>query len=246
MAQTEKKNVTGEAGPGNEAGLGNEGGPGGVGGPAGEQKKGVIPGIFEVILGPMRSRKSTRLCEFLTRDTDIGRKVVLIIHKLTSQREGTTIDRGFSTHNSTFTSLSPKIRIIITDSLAQVDNKIEHDDVIGIEEGQMFDSDDIDKYCRRWVFTLGKDIYVAGLNGDYRMRPFGGIVRICAMATKIYYLTAKCDFCIEESQGKDGAENKRCIKDAYYTVRTVKLDKQLVPGSKIYKAACSAHYYCLE
>lgn len=58
-------------------------------------------------------------------------------------------------------------------------------DTVLIDEAQFFDSLD-------GVENLAKNVFVAGLSGDYLQRPFGKILDLIPRADKVIFLTAKC------------------------------------------------------
>ena len=56
-------------------------------------------------------------------------------------------------------------------------------DVICINEGQFFDN--LVEFCNIYA-SLGKEIYVCGLDGDYLKRPFGEILNLCVKLLKFW------------------------------------------------------------
>jgi len=62
-------------------------------------------------------------------------------------------------------------------------------DVICINEGQFFDN--LVEFCNIYA-SLGKEIYVCGLDGDYLKRPFGEILDLIPHCDTVTKLSAEC------------------------------------------------------
>lgn len=62
-------------------------------------------------------------------------------------------------------------------------------DVICINEGQFFDN--LVEFCNIYA-SLGKEIYVCGLDGDYLKRPFGEILNLIPHCDTVTKLSAEC------------------------------------------------------
>ena len=62
-------------------------------------------------------------------------------------------------------------------------------DVICINEGQFFDN--LVEFCNIYA-SLGKEIHVCGLDGDYLKRPFGEILDLIPHCDKVIKLSAEC------------------------------------------------------
>ena len=98
-------------------------------------------------------------------------------------------------------------------------------DIILIDEGQLF----FDLYNSvKKLLRLGKQLYVAGLNGDYKMDLFGQIIDLMSIADNIIYKQAKCS----------------CGKYASFTARTINDNNLvLVGGADKYLPVCKQCYY---
>lgn len=100
--------------------------------------------------------------------------------------------------------------------------------IILIDEGQLFPDlyDSVEK-----MLSLGKQVYVAGLNGDYKMKLFGQIINLISIADDIIYIQALC----------------KCGKPASFTARTVQDESLiLIGGSERYIPVCKQCYYKLN
>ena len=74
----------------------------------------------------------------------------------------------------------------------------------------------------------GKIVIVAGLDADFRRKPFGKICNLLPLCESFIKLAAICDF---------------CGKDAYFTLRTVESKEiELIGGSEMYRPVCRKCY----
>lgn len=94
-------------------------------------------GRLRIRVGCMYSCKSTWLNQEATKAADLGYSVVKIIHSddLRKSASEVTDDSG-STHNSSFTSLTPKITKIRSSTLLDLD--VDNFQVINIDEAHFF------------------------------------------------------------------------------------------------------------
>ncbi|KKR56357.1 MAG: Thymidine kinase [Candidatus Uhrbacteria bacterium GW2011_GWF2_40_263] len=100
-------------------------------------------------------------------------------------------------------------------------------DIIGIDEIQFFD-EAIIPVLTQLVFVMKKNVIAAGLNRDYRGRPFGCMPLIMSMAHFITTLHAFCAVC-----GAPAVHSKR-IKGSKDLVQTGAKDS--------YEARCTMHF----
>jgi thymidine kinase len=170
-------------------------------------------GWIEVICGPMFSGKSEELIRRLRR-VEIAR-----------QRQQTfkpAIDNRF--HATDIVSHSQQrmpgeVVASSADILGRVDDKTE---VVGVDEGQFFDAG-IVAVCNR-LANLGKRVIVAGLDQDYRGRPFGPMPEMMAAAE---YITKQLAICMV------------CGNPANHTQRlTASRDQIVVGATGTYEARC--------
>lgn len=98
-----------------------------------------------------------------------------------------------------------------------------HDcEVVGIDEVQFFDQEIVDVINK--LANAGKRVIVAGLDMDYRGRPFQPMDDILAIAEYVTKVHAVC---------------MKCGSIASFTHRRSKVDKKIVIGEKdIYEALC--------
>ena len=94
-------------------------------------------------------------------------------------------------------------------------------EVVGIDEAQ-FLGEELVEVCTK-LANLGKRVIVAGLDTDYRGRPFEPMPRLLAVAEEITKLLAIC---------------VRCGNPAEHTQRRVESDEMIVDGaSDAYEAS---------
>jgi thymidine kinase len=106
-----------------------------------------------------------------------------------------------------------------TDILTRVDPRTE---VVGIDEAQFFDQELV-AVCGH-LADLGKRVIVAGLDMDFRGKPFGPMPELLAVAESIEKVHAIC---------------ARCGAPASYTQRLSQAQEQVVVGAAdIYEARC--------
>ena len=103
-------------------------------------------------------------------------------------------------------------------------------DVIGIDEAQFFDSGLVE-VCNT-LANQGIRIIIAGLDMDYKGKPFGAMPRLMASAEYVTKVHAVC---------------VRCGDLAHFTYRLTKSDKLVEIGaSESYEAVCRSCYYELN
>jgi thymidine kinase len=170
-------------------------------------------GWLEVIVGSMFSGKSEELIRRLRR-AQIARQKVQIFKPLLDDRFS---DDQIVSHSD--------MRIAsenVTDStelLARVDADTE---VVGIDEGQFFDTQ-LPAACNT-LANQGKRVIVAGLDQDYLGRPFEPMPQLLAIAEYITKTLAICVVC-----GGPANHTQRLV---------VSSDRVLVGASGLYEARC--------
>ena len=103
-------------------------------------------------------------------------------------------DQRYTKKSEVVTHDQTKYDSIDCKSLAESFELLKEYDIIGIDEGQFFP--DLVEICEK-LAHLNKTIYIAALNGDFRMEPFPVIARIIPKADKIKLLKAYCFIVIE-------------------------------------------------
>jgi len=161
--------------------------------------------MLHIVTGPMFSGKTSYLSAHLPP------KSLYINHCLDTRGE------LFYSHNTSLTFLED-ITCIKTEKLS--DDLVKGFDIIGIDEAQFFK--ELKPTILRWVEKMGKTVYVAGLNCDYKRNKFGEISELFAYCDSVTKLTAHCI----------------CGKDAMFSHRLNKSNDQIVVGSSEYEPLC--------
>src|SRR6056297_2952837 len=97
-----------------------------------------MSGYLKIYIGPMFSRKSTKISAELTTFADLGQKCLFVNHCLDDRKEsGSTTDDGWITlHSSSYFRLSGTIDRVKTEQLSDLD--VDSYDVIAVDECQFF------------------------------------------------------------------------------------------------------------
>src|ERR1700746_61499 len=170
-------------------------------------------GWIEVIVGPMFSGKSEELIRRLRR-AEIARQRLQIFKP--------SIDERYAA-NEIVSHSGLGIPSDAVSKAAEIMDKLQpRTEVVGIDEAQ-FLGDELVEVCTK-LANLGKRVIVAGLDTDYRGRPFEPMPRLLAVAEEITKLLAIC---------------VRCGNPAVHTQRLVESDELIVVGaSEAYEARC--------
>jgi len=170
-------------------------------------------GWIEVITGSMFSGKSEELIRRLRR-AQIAKQQVQIFKPLLDNR----FDEDHIVSHSEMRIRSENVRSS-KELVARV-----HDDteVVGIDEGQFFDSD-LPAACNA-LANKGKRVIVAGLDQDYLGRPFEPMPQLLAVAEYITKTLAICVVC-----GDPANHTQRLVASS---------DRVLVGATGLYEARC--------
>jgi len=170
-------------------------------------------GWIEVICGSMFSGKSEELIRRLRR-AQIAKQRVQIFKP--------RVDSRFSDdHIVSHSDMKMKSQLVV--NAAEIPELVDgRTQVIGIDEAQFFDLDLV-AVCNR-LADMGKRVIVAGLDQDYRGRPFDPLPQLLSIAE---YITKTLAICV------------RCGAPANRTQRTVNnAERVLVGATDSYEARC--------
>lgn len=170
-------------------------------------------GWIEVICGSMFSGKSEELIRRLRRAQIAKQRVQIFKPK---------VDSRFSDdHIVSHSDMKMKSQLVV--NAAEIPELVDgRTQVIGIDEAQFFDLDLVG-VCNR-LADMGKRIIVAGLDQDYRGRPFDPMPQLLSIAE---YITKTLAICV------------RCGAPANRTQRTVNnAERVLVGATDSYEARC--------
>ncbi len=145
-------------------------------------------GSIEVICGPMFAGKTEELIRRITR-MDYAKKKYLVFKPV--------IDDRYST-DSIASHTSKKVKAInISDSKEIYKYLTEDVQAVVIDEVQFFSVDTID--ILNDLADRGLRVICAGLDLDFRGKPFGIMPNLLCVAEKVTKLTAICVVCGEEA-----------------------------------------------
>ncbi len=173
-------------------------------------------GHIEVICGSMFSGKTEELIRRIRRAAIAKQRVKVFKPKLDNRySEFEIVSHSEQSYPSE-----------VIDSSAEMLEKSFDAEVIGIDEGQFFDDGLVD-ICQN-LADAGKRVIVAGLDQDYRAKPFGPIPHLLSIAEYITKTLAVCTVC--------GAPANRTQRI------TASSDQILVGATNHYEARCRIHH----
>ena len=157
---------------------------------------------LEIIIGPMFSGKTSKLVQIYKQCKLCNIPVLVINHSNDVLRN--VVENELVNHDNIH------IPCVSTNSLFSVST--EHYNVILINEAQFFP--DLVPFVKDQL-SLKKQIYSAGLDGDFQRNVFGDIVNLIPLCDKIEKLSSLCGIC---KNGKNGIFSKRISKETTQTV----------------------------
>jgi thymidine kinase len=205
---------------------------------SGERSSGLHRGTLVMRIGPMFSSKTTWLNHILTEFADKDFSVLKITHYDDIRSDVAMCDDSGSTHNSSYTSLSPKVKRLRAMDLTSIDVTKYH--TIGIDEAHFFS--DLKETVESWVENLGKHVRLVGLDGTFARRKFGQVLDLIPLADNVKKLSADCRPCLNELKCFDFHGNISGIKAPFTKRLVVSNDEKLIGGSDIYIPVCRYHY----
>ncbi len=178
--------------------------------------KGQRCGWIEVICGSMFSGKTEELIRRLKR-AQIAEQAVRVFKPALDQRYHA---EQVVSHDERAFQAEP-----ISDT-SYIRTKSEDTEVVGLDEAQFFEKD-IVKICQQLALD-GKRVIVAGLDMDYKGRPFGPMPDLMAVAEYVTKVHAICSHC-----GSLATHSYRIVADR---------DQVLVGEKNAYEARCRVCY----
>jgi thymidine kinase len=170
-------------------------------------------GWVEVITGSMFSGKSEELIRRIRRAQIARQKVQIFKPRVDSRYE----DDQIVSHSEM------KMPSLVVGSSREILERLDDStEVVGIDEGQFFDSGLVDVVNQ--LADRGLRVIVAGLDQDYRGRPFEPMPHLLAIAEYVDKILAICMRC-----GAPANRSQRLVADT---------DRVVVGGSDQYEARC--------
>jgi thymidine kinase len=176
------------------------------------KRRNEIGGSIEVICGSMFSGKTEELIRRVNRA-----RIAKLNVEIFSPVADTRYDKSaLVSHN--LNSIPSKAVSKAADILPLA----AHIQVVGIDEAQFFDNG-LPDVCQT-LANSGVRVIIAGLDMDFKGRPFGTMPQLMAMADSVTKLHAVC---------------VRCGQQAMYSYRLVPNESQILLGEKeTYEARC--------
>ncbi len=178
---------------------------------------GFNQGSIEVVCGPMFSGKTEELIRRVRR-AQIARLKVQIFKPATDTRYDA---EDVVSHNATAIKSEPVAKS--TDILLRLKDSTR---IVAIDEVQFFDQDVVT--VAKKLAKRGCRVICAGLDLDYRAKPFGPMAELLAIADEVYKIHAICMVC-----GAPATRSQRMTNE----------DGQFLLGeADCYEARCRSHY----
>lgn len=169
-------------------------------------------GWIEVICGSMFSGKTEELIRRIRRAEIAKMKTIIFKPKIDSRYSSNHI----VSHNQS------KLESVLAKNANEIIDRSVGMDVIGIDEAQFFDNQ-IVEVCKKLADKKMR-VIVAGLDTDYKGKPFGCMPELMCESDYLDKLRAICVM---------------CGNPASYTQRTISNSKQVLIGeTDIYEARC--------
>lgn len=186
-------------------------------------------------MGPMFAGKSTELLRRVREAQSAGKSTSLIKPTLDKRYElaSVTTHDGDKLSCHTVETLLPLLLLPgemdlsgSSESFKAARSSVANAQVIAIDEAQFFP--DLAAFAIRAVEAHGKELLIAGLDGDFKRRKFGSMIDLIPIADSVKKVKGKCHLCSKES---------------LFSFRTAKDSKQeLIGGEEAYVPLCREHY----
>jgi len=173
---------------------------------------------LSIIMGNMFSGKTSELIRRLKRLKVLGKRIVVV----NSAKDIRSPDDVLKTHDNVKFDCHKVFNLY--ELLGKCD--FEDSDVVAIDEAQFYPD------LKRFITTcldMGKDVIIAGLDGDAFQRKWGELLECIPIASEVTKLSALCMYCRQETPGPF---TKRIVKNT---------ELELLGGSDMYVAVCQKH-----
>jgi thymidine kinase len=180
----------------------------------------TVPGVLEVITGPMFSGKSEELIRRLKRARIARQRVACFKPDIDLRYHRTAIaSHSDHTHEAATVRTVEDLRAALAPRLHEIE-------VVGIDEVQFLSAGIIPLALE--LVAMGKRVLMAGLDTTFANEPFGPVPNLMALADKVTKLSAVCMV---------------CGQPAIHTQRLGQSQELVVVGAAgLYEARCRAHF----
>jgi len=192
-----------------------------------------MSGSLELIIGPMFSGKTSALQSILRRHDALGLKCVAFKPQLDNRYNNLLENNEAYDTYYIYNHDKVKATALSVTYLTQIARSSYYDEaqLILVEEGQFFS--DLYEFVLKAVEVDGKNVVVAGLDGDRFRKPFGQLLQLIPIADRITKLTALCKLCATTGQAVP----------ALFSYGAPKTSSVVhVGGSECYMPLCRKHY----
>lgn len=178
---------------------------------------------LELVVGPMFSGKTLFLINKFNELNSKGKSVLVINHSL--DKRYTNSNCNIVAHNGESIPIT-----IITDKLLYIEEeRLNNYDNILINEGQLFE--DLIDFTKKNLLK-NKNIYISGLDGDFKQNKFGYILDLIPICDNITKLKSYCKLCKNDTN-----------KNAIFSHRIINnLDQTLIGSYESYIPICRKCY----
>lgn len=177
---------------------------------------------LQIIIGPMFSNKTTTLINYYN-DLINTYNTIVINHKSDNRYDNADV---ITSHNQ------KKVDAIKLVELSNLNKDIYKDvEYILIDESQFFG--DLCKFVLKSLDD-NKHVILAGLNGDFKCKPFMNIMILIPYADNVKFMTSYCSHCIKKTPG---FLNHRLNENK---------EKEFIGTNKDYVVLCRKHYKLLN
>lgn len=149
-------------------------------------------GYLEIIYGPMKSGKTSRLLQLYKQFKFCEIPVMVINHRIDTVHSDTQL----SSHDKIMIPCinANKLTDLVDFSKAILPtDQFTNAKVILINEAQFFD--DIVPWVTTAVEKYNKSVYICGLNSDFQRKPFGNWLDLQQICNKVTHLHSWCGIC---------------------------------------------------
>lgn len=173
---------------------------------------------LKIIMGNMFSGKTSELIRRLKRLKVINKQIIVV----NSAKDTRSPEEVLKTHDNV------KFKCFKVYDLYDLMDKSAFEDaeIIAIDEAQFYPN--LKKFVESCL-DMGKDVILAGLDGDAFQRKWGELLDCIPMATEVTKLSALCMRC---GNGNLGPFTKRTVENT---------ELELIGGSDMYEAVCQKH-----
>jgi len=184
---------------------------------------------LELIIGPMCSGKTSKLIEIAKQCKICEIFYMVVNHSFDDKRfeDINTNNNNLSSDSLMYTHDKKSIKCIYSSNLEESIDYLMDIDVILINEGQFFP--DLCETVKK-MLLMDKQIYIAGLDGDFERKRFGQIIDLIPLCDKVNKLSSLCGIC------KDGTPG-------IFSMRVTEEKEQTVVGSDNYIPVCRKCYF---